>query len=72
VLSGVEVYLDTTEHAEDGKKIQQALELTLASPADGVPSAPAVSTRGVSVWRLGFGAGSGKKPSEPRAISSIE
>jgi hypothetical protein len=47
VLNGVEVYLDTTEHAEDGKKVRQAREFDLASPVVALPPAPGVSTLGL-------------------------
>jgi hypothetical protein len=42
VLSGVEVYLDTTEHAADGKQAQGALKFAVA-PIDVIPPTRAVS-----------------------------
>jgi hypothetical protein len=42
VLSGVEVYLDTTEHAADGKRAQGALKFAEV-PIDAIPPKRAVS-----------------------------
>jgi hypothetical protein len=42
VLSGVEVYLDTTEHAADGKQAQAALKFAVPSIA-AIPPGRAVS-----------------------------
>ena len=42
VLSGVEVYLDTTEHAADGKRAKGALKFAVA-PIDAIPPKRAVS-----------------------------
>jgi hypothetical protein len=42
VLSGEEVYLDTTEHAADGKQAQGALKFAV-SPIDAIPPARVVS-----------------------------
>jgi hypothetical protein len=42
VLSGVEVYLDTTEHGADGKQAQGALKFGV-STIDDIPPARVVS-----------------------------
>ena len=43
VLSGVEVYLDATEHAANGKLTPGALKIAVAT-MDAIPPAQAVST----------------------------